>query len=131
MCSCRRKLTALPLRGNVLFVCCCTILVSIYLLCFFHIQSSDTWACRVVFHFHPGTLRFFRVLWLIWTYVFCDRKLFCPSSLLRKIQFWFCRRVVLAQIIFYFILEDFIFYWGHRVLHTKWLYKHVHSVHHE
>ncbi|MED6143634.1 Methylsterol monooxygenase 2-2 [Stylosanthes scabra] len=40
-------------------------------------------------------------------------------------------KVVLAQIIFYFILEDFVFYWGHRVLHTKWLYKHVHSVHHE
>nr|KJB83740.1 hypothetical protein B456_013G261900 [Gossypium raimondii] len=27
--------------------------------------------------------------------------------------------------------QDFVFYWGHRVLHTKWLYKHVHSVHHE
>nr|KJB83741.1 hypothetical protein B456_013G261900 [Gossypium raimondii] len=40
-------------------------------------------------------------------------------------------KVVLTQIIFYFILEDFVFYWGHRVLHTKWLYKHVHSVHHE
>ncbi|CAI0539930.1 unnamed protein product [Linum tenue] len=40
-------------------------------------------------------------------------------------------RVVLTQILFYFILEDFIFYWGHRILHTKWLYKHVHSVHHE
>ncbi|KAL9328088.1 hypothetical protein ACSQ67_003091 [Phaseolus vulgaris] len=39
--------------------------------------------------------------------------------------------IVLTQIIFYFILEDFIFYWGHRILHTKWLYKHVHSVHHE
>ncbi|KAK8488810.1 hypothetical protein V6N11_025324 [Hibiscus sabdariffa] len=41
------------------------------------------------------------------------------------------RKVVLSQIIFYFILEDFVFYWGHRILHTKWLYKHVHSVHHE
>ncbi|CAA6669405.1 unnamed protein product [Spirodela intermedia] len=40
-------------------------------------------------------------------------------------------KVVLSQIVFYFILEDFIFYWGHRVLHTKWLYKHVHSVHHD
>lgn len=40
-------------------------------------------------------------------------------------------RSVLFQIAFYFILEDFVFYWGHRVLHTKWLYKHVHSVHHE
>lgn len=39
--------------------------------------------------------------------------------------------VVLSQIVFYFIIEDFIFYWGHRILHTKWLYKHVHSVHHE
>ncbi|KAL1829080.1 hypothetical protein ACET3Z_007492 [Daucus carota] len=40
-------------------------------------------------------------------------------------------KVVCTQIFFYFIIEDFIFYWGHRVLHTKWLYKHVHSVHHE
>ncbi|KAL6516430.1 Methylsterol monooxygenase 2-2 [Orobanche gracilis] len=41
------------------------------------------------------------------------------------------RKVISTQILFYFILEDFIFYWGHRILHTKWLYKHVHSVHHE
>ncbi|XP_075090139.1 methylsterol monooxygenase 2-2 isoform X1 [Nicotiana tabacum] len=40
-------------------------------------------------------------------------------------------KVISTQIIFYFILEDFAFYWGHRILHTKWLYKHVHSVHHE
>ncbi|KAK7822716.1 methylsterol monooxygenase 2-1 [Quercus suber] len=33
--------------------------------------------------------------------------------------------IVFMQIMFYFVLEDFIFYWGHRVLHTKWLYKHV------
>ncbi|XP_030964381.1 methylsterol monooxygenase 2-2 [Quercus lobata] len=39
--------------------------------------------------------------------------------------------IVFVQVMFYFVLEDFIFYWGHRVLHTKWLYKHVHSVHHE
>ena len=43
----------------------------------------------------------------------------------------FCRTVVVSQVLFYFVLEDFIFYWGHRALHTKWLYKHVHSVHHE
>ncbi|MCO5558489.1 hypothetical protein L7F22_012073 [Adiantum nelumboides] len=40
-------------------------------------------------------------------------------------------KVVAFQIASYFILEDFIFYWGHRILHTKWLYKHIHSVHHE
>ncbi|XP_020397710.1 C-4 methylsterol oxidase isoform X4 [Zea mays] len=39
--------------------------------------------------------------------------------------------VVVSQVLFYFVLEDFIFYWGHRALHTKWLYKHVHSVHHD
>ncbi|KAF8768998.1 hypothetical protein HU200_007039 [Digitaria exilis] len=40
-------------------------------------------------------------------------------------------RQVQDPVLFYFVLEDFIFYWGHRALHTKWLYKHVHSVHHE
>ncbi|XP_052203466.1 methylsterol monooxygenase 2-2 isoform X4 [Diospyros lotus] len=40
-------------------------------------------------------------------------------------------KVISTQILFYFILEDFVFYWGHRTLHTKWLYKHVHNVHHE
>ncbi|KFK43051.1 hypothetical protein AALP_AA1G071800 [Arabis alpina] len=38
---------------------------------------------------------------------------------------------VAAQLLFYFIIEDFVFYWGHRILHSKWLYKNVHSVHHE
>nr|DAD45037.1 TPA_asm: hypothetical protein HUJ06_003267 [Nelumbo nucifera] len=36
--------------------------------------------------------------------------------------------VVSLQILLSFILEDFVFY---RILHTKWLYKHAHSVHHE
>lgn len=45
--------------------------------------------------------------------------------------FLLSRKVISTQILFYFILEDFVFYWGHRVLHTKWLYKHVHSIHHE
>lgn len=38
---------------------------------------------------------------------------------------------VVGQISCYFVLEDFVFYWGHRLLHTRFLYKHVHSVHHE
>ena len=50
-----------------------------------------------------------------------------------KTLFWWCscRKEVSAQILFYFIIEDFVFYWGHRILHSKWLYKNVHSVHHE
>lgn len=30
-----------------------------------------------------------------------------------------------------FVLEDFYFYWMHRLLHWKKIYKHVHKVHHE
>lgn len=40
-------------------------------------------------------------------------------------------QTVACQLAFYFVIEDFVFYWGHRLLHTKWLYQHVHSVHHE
>ncbi|KAG2673339.1 hypothetical protein I3843_13G074100 [Carya illinoinensis] len=87
----------IQLRRNVLPAYCSIILVSIFRLCSSHIPSSNTWACKLVYHCRPGIFR----------------------------------KIVLTQIIFYFILEDFIFYWGHRVLHTKWLYKHVHSVHHE
>ncbi|KAG6432897.1 hypothetical protein SASPL_104487 [Salvia splendens] len=53
----------------------------------------------------------------------CEVPFRCHPGILRK--------VISTQILFYFILEDFVFYWGHRILHTKWLYKHVHSVHHE
>ena len=28
-------------------------------------------------------------------------------------------------------MEDFGFYWGHRLLHTPWFYKKIHKVHHE
>lgn len=37
---------------------------------------------------------------------------------------------LILQVAFFFLVEDFIFYWGHRALHTPYLYKHVHSVHH-
>eukprot|EP00244_Chara_vulgaris_P014534 TRINITY_DN9160_c0_g1_i7.p1 TRINITY_DN9160_c0_g1~~TRINITY_DN9160_c0_g1_i7.p1 ORF type:complete len:238 (-),score=31.66 TRINITY_DN9160_c0_g1_i7:1171-1815(-) len=40
-------------------------------------------------------------------------------------------KTVALQIAFFFVIEDFIFYWGHRALHTKFLYQHVHRVHHE
>ncbi|KAA8496857.1 Methylsterol monooxygenase 2-2 [Porphyridium purpureum] len=34
------------------------------------------------------------------------------------------------QVFVCFLIEDFCFYWGHRALHTDFLYRHIHSVHH-
>lgn len=38
---------------------------------------------------------------------------------------------LLAQLAFFLVVEDYLNYWLHRWLHTPWLYKKVHSVHHE
>lgn len=38
---------------------------------------------------------------------------------------------IIAQIVFFIFLDDFLYYWMHRYFHeNKWLLKHVHSVHH-
>lgn len=38
--------------------------------------------------------------------------------------------VILLQFLCFLYLEDFTFYWLHRALHTPWLYRRVHAVHH-
>lgn len=42
-----------------------------------------------------------------------------------------CWHIVLLQISFFFLVEDFLNYWIHRWLHIPWLYKHIHSIHHK
>lgn len=37
---------------------------------------------------------------------------------------------IAVQVAFFFVVEDYLNYWIHRLLHLPWLYKHVHSVHH-
>ena len=36
-----------------------------------------------------------------------------------------------SQIFFFMICEDFAFYWGHRMLHSKVFYAKIHKIHHE
>ena len=38
--------------------------------------------------------------------------------------------VVLGQVVLFIYLDDFLYYWVHRTLHTRWLYKRIHGWHH-
>ncbi|CAN1258702.1 Methylsterol monooxygenase 1-1 [Linum perenne] len=38
---------------------------------------------------------------------------------------------ILAQLLVYFMIEDYTNYWIHRLLHCKWGYENIHKVHHE
>lgn len=38
--------------------------------------------------------------------------------------------VIAGQVLLFILLDDFLYYWMHRAMHGKWLFKHVHSVHH-
>lgn len=38
--------------------------------------------------------------------------------------------VIAAQVVFFVYLDDFLYYWFHRGMHTRWLYKRVHGWHH-
>jgi 4-alpha-methyl-delta7-sterol-4alpha-methyl oxidase len=39
--------------------------------------------------------------------------------------------VIVLQLLFFVVLDDFLFYWMHRGLHeSRWLFKQVHSIHH-
>ena len=41
------------------------------------------------------------------------------------------RSQIAIQLLVCMILDDLTFFWSHRTLHTRWLYKHVHKKHHE
>jgi sterol desaturase/sphingolipid hydroxylase (fatty acid hydroxylase superfamily) len=38
---------------------------------------------------------------------------------------------IVAKLVVYAFLEDYLAYWIHRFLHTKWGYANIHYVHHE
>jgi len=46
----------------------------------------------------------------------------------QEVPVWY---VIIAQLLFFVLFDDFLYYWMHRYFHeNKWLLKHVHSVHH-
>ena len=49
------------------------------------------------------------------------------ASLQCRLTSWKC----LLQVYLINLIEDFLFYWSHRILHTPWMYKRVHKKHHE
>ena len=38
--------------------------------------------------------------------------------------------VVVGSLVFFIYLDDFLYYWMHRAMHSRWLYKNVHGWHH-
>ena len=38
---------------------------------------------------------------------------------------------VVAQLVVYSLVEDYLSYWIHRLLHTRWGYEKIHRIHHE
>ncbi|XP_078445556.1 very-long-chain aldehyde decarbonylase GL1-10-like [Wolffia australiana] len=36
-----------------------------------------------------------------------------------------------SQLLVYFLVDDYVNYWLHRMLHSKWLYENIHRAHHE
>lgn len=38
---------------------------------------------------------------------------------------------IAVRMLLFFLIEDFYFYWVHRALHSEYLYKRLHKIHHE
>lgn len=38
--------------------------------------------------------------------------------------------VIAAQVLFFVYLDDALYYFVHRLMHTRWLYRHIHRTHH-
>lgn len=38
--------------------------------------------------------------------------------------------VIVGQLLLFIVLDDFLYYWMHRLMHTGWMYRRIHIVHH-
>lgn len=43
----------------------------------------------------------------------------------------YCRQTLAWTVAASFVVEDFYFYWIHRLLHYGWFYKNIHKIHHD
>lgn len=78
--------------------------------------SQWDWGCakRVLSNQTVYTIPFVAVASLVWEY----------SDYLSAGHFWW-------QLPSCVLLTDVLFYYPHRVMHSKWLYRHIHKTHHE
>lgn len=72
-----------------------------------------------------STLCIFAALgWLVWSQVMTGHmEIYADPARHGRLWFW----LTLPALILW---HDTYFYWTHRLLHTRWLYRHVHAVHH-
>jgi len=75
-------------------------------------------------------------IWPIIPRVLCNQLIILPP-LLYSTKLVMSDNIETPNVLYHFLqlffilqIEDFTFYWSHRLLHTPWLYKHIHKQHH-
>jgi plant 4alpha-monomethylsterol monooxygenase len=86
-----------------------------------YIFNSDTLKLYLRYFFYIAFLQFILAL-IIWPFI--------RITGIHSGEFPSFLQVAVQIIIFLFV-DDFIFYWAHRMMHTKWVYKKVHALHHK
>ena len=76
---------------------------------------------RSIVRWLANTAVAFALMTVAWPWVHFGRAAFFP------LPSW---HEVLGQFLVFVYLDDLLFYWAHRALHGRWLFKHVHAVHH-